>query len=556
MTLHDCKTRQTSKSSCTKCTYFAGQSFRLGVMETGELVHKEAVDGTEERAKQNEQAPDVSKNAPDEQEQGRAREHDKQLASLADLNAGVEGITAHAESPRDREAAVEAGHISEESKHQIFLNELAESEQKMAAQLEAAEECHRQQAAEFTAEIERLKQHHMEELQNALDAASQAEQQMHTLKLKQDDEAVAESERKHNAEMQVLRAQLEELQSETGDFTKEEESSGKWKSLLPQYGSQLSPEVKKELRLQRERLQRQHKCELKALEQRLYTEHTLERDTLRAKLEEEYTAKLAKVLTASALKNATQVEHISQQLRLEKQQAVSQLENERETRREQELARLAQERREAVEACSAEFGAARVEYQSRITELEAALARERERCALEQHQQNWAEQEERLRGEMMTECRRRVDEVQAECDRDRESALTSLREALEQRLQTELTTAHQMHQQALLDNQAQLQALYEKKLSSVRETTQVLQSELQRDGQHEELEAIRAELARENMVKLQQMTEKLQAVHKAELVAMQREREAECSRRQEELEQAREEMETKLHQDLEQVSGC
>lgn len=523
-------------------------------MENGELlhqIHEESVDGTEETPQHmyNElmQTPEVVN--PDKLKEEGAPEGVKQLllTTDVDLNAAVEG------SAEDEESAVEAERNFEDSKHQLFLNELAESELKMAAQLEAVEVSQRQQAAEFTVEIERLKQHHLEELQNAQNAASLAQQQLHTLKLKQEREiehVIAESERKHNAEIQALRAELEELHAGMADFKKGED--GKEKSLIPQY-STLSPETKKELHLQRERFQRQHKCELKALEKRLFDEHSLERDTLQAKLEDQYTAKLAKVLTESALKNATQVETISQQLRLEKQQTVSQLEKEQAAHHEQEVARLAQERREAVEACTAQFEATQAEYQSMITELEAALASERERFVLDQDQENWVEKEERLRGEMMAECRQRVDEVQAECDRDKETALASLREALEQRLQTELRAAHQMHQQAVLENQTQLQALYEKELASVRTNAHTWQSELQRGGQHEATEAIRAEVTSENMAKFQQMTEKLQAVHKAELVAVQREREAEYSRQQEEVERVREEMETRLHHELEQV---
>ena len=69
------------------------------------------------------------------------------------------------------------------------------------------------------------------------------------------------------------------------------------------------------------------------------------------RLEEEFTAKLADAVTDSALKNAAQVEEISQELRLEKQRAVEELEREQEEKHRQEMARLSQERQEAVEAC-------------------------------------------------------------------------------------------------------------------------------------------------------------------------------------------------------------
>lgn len=443
--------------------------------------------------------------------------------------------------------------LKEEEVSGVFEGKLAESEVKWAAQLQASRQ---DQASEFAAEFERLKLHHSEEVENLLKASREAEEELANLKANHTNEIeykLAECEKAHMVELQVLRAEIEQLHAEKD--LKEESGKEMWESLVPKLNSQVSPQLQKEMRLQKERLQRLHKCDIKAQEQKLRNEFSLASDMLQAKLEEEYTGKLAKVLTESALKNASQVEQISQQLRAEKQRALSQLEKDQAARHEQEVARLLEERREAMEACKRELEAARVEYQSKIAELETALATEQEKqmeAQTDQCQRDWVEKEAKLREEMEFEYRKRVEEVRAEHDREKEEALISQRQALEERLETELRAAHQMHEHALKQNQAQLQSLYDKELVAARDNIHTIPLG-QLEDEQSRIEALRAEIVSEHRVKLQEVTEKLQAVHEAELVAIQQEREAEALRHQEEVGHVREEAETRFQQELEQV---
>ena len=530
-------------------------------MENGELLQGGEEDLSEAKQKQKE-ASDVTEDAH--------KEHELESAHGPVDTAEVSAEKTNSDTLAFSLASLdmESSNFEQELQHQLVLKEeevtrvfeakFAELEARNAAQLEAIEANRQQQAAEFTAEIERLKQQHVEEVKNALNTSTHAQEQLQAVKEKHAEEVElirAEREKEHAKEIQSLRAELEQLHTKM----KVEGESDKWQSLLPQSNPQHSPQMQKEIRLLKERLQRQHQCELKAQDQKLRSELSLERDALQAKLEEEYTGKLAKALTESALKNATQVEEISQQLRLEKQRAVSLLEKEQETRREQEVTRSAEERREALEACRMEFELARKEYQSKIAELEMALARESEgKVAVlsQQHQEDWAEREDRLRGDMELECRQQVKEARTECEREKEEALVNLREALEERLQVELRAAHEMHQQAMRENQAQLQANYEKELATVHMNAQPVSSEPRQDGQYMDarIETIRAEMVKEHKAKFQEMTEKLQALHQAEVAGLQREREAENGRHQEEVERVREEMEARLHRELEQVS--
>lgn len=575
---------ETIAAAGERCTRVHVYKCTCAMMERGELLQGESVDErerSEEKQHRHETlvAAEVVDGAPEEHEQQtcRVREptrdlEEEQLRSVK-ITAGTSLVKENGDT-QARGGAELGGRrqFEEELQRQLALKEreidsvlkiqLAESEMKWAAQLEAVEASRQEQAAEFTAEIEQLKLQCSEEVKSVLMACRQAREELEALKKQQVKEVqhmLAESERVHNAEIQVLRDELDKLRAERDK--QEERGNEKWESLLPQHSPHLSPQMQKELRLLKERLQRQHNCELKAQERTLRNELSLEIDALQAKVEEEYTGKLAKVLTESALKNALQVEQISQQLRLEKQRAVSVLEEAQTAMHEQEVARLLEERREAVETCRTELESARIEYQSKIADLEVALASEREKrmaTLTEQYQEDWLEREERLRREMEIEYRRRVEEAQAECDREKENALMSLREALEERLQTELRAAHEIHEQALRENQTQLQStyMYEKEVAAMRESAHTMPIQPQEDGQHEDahVETLRAQIVKEHMARFQGMIEKLQAVHQAELVAMQREREAESCRHQEEVGCVREMMETRIHQELEQVS--
>ncbi|CAI8037167.1 hypothetical protein GBAR_LOCUS20791 [Geodia barretti] len=235
---------------------------------------------------------------------------------------------------------------------------------------------------------------------------------------------MAESENKHREEVEAIRAQLEkETEVEGG------ESSEREGSLIPRLSPQLSPRGQKELRLQRERLSRQHRSELKAQEQKLRGEFALQSEALQSRLEEEFTAKLAEAVTDSALNNAAQVEEISRELRLEKQRAVEELEREQEERHRQEMARLSQERQEAVEACKVELESARAEYQGRISALEEAIGSENEKETQSEVDkgEEWKEREETLLGEMEAKYLEQVEEIRQECTRDKEAALETLR---------------------------------------------------------------------------------------------------------------------------------
>lgn len=528
-------------------------------MENEELLRGEPVDDTDSEEKQHVHQTIVHVHVG-------AEEYGETLSEEQQLHGNSEPELETEPQPVTAEISVDGNLYSEqELQQQLLLKEeeltcaferkLSENEIKWAAQLQAVETSRQNQTSEFAAEIERLKLLYSEEVENALVATRQAQEELARLRANHAKEiecTLAESEKAHVAELQVLRAEIEQLCTER-DSKKQEDSKEAWESLVPKLSPQLSPQLQKELRLQKERLQRLHRCDLKAQEQKLCNELSLENDILQAKLEEEYTRKLAKVLTESALKNASQVEQISQQLRAEKQKALSRLEEEQAARHEQEVASLLEERKEAMEACRKELELARAEYQSKIAELETALATEKEKKMEALREQNKGEWEVRLREEVEVECRRRVEEVRAECDREKEEVLMSQRQALEERLETELRAAHQMHEDALRQNQTQLQSLYDKELAAVKESMHTIPLSPQEDKESQ-IETIRTEMLTEHTAKLQQITEKLQAVHQAELVAIQQEREIEGVRHQEEMERVREEVEARFHQELEQVS--
>ena len=460
----------------------------------------------------------------------------------AALNQSSEAVS-HSQTVGD-EAVSHSQSVADEAHSEGELQEWVamkeEEVDKMAAQLADIEASRQQQAEEFTAEIELLKSQHSAEIERALAGSVGVQEQFRNLEIQHNEQmerALSESEEKHKEELQTLRIELENSNSAEG-------------SLIPRLGPQLSPIAQKELRLQRERLQRQHSSELKSQERALRSELTLESEGLQSRLEEEFTAKLAEAVTESALKNAAQVEEISVQLRQERQSAVAQLEEEQEERRRQEVARLAEERREALETCRREFESARSEYESRISALEAALASEREKQGVGREEGEWVEREERIRVELESECRQRVEETMEECDTEKEAALSRLREALEDRLQEELRNSHELHKQELIEHRTQLQAVFEE---SAQEKVDSLQRELQRLGQQQEVMV--REAVKQGVSECDEVSEKLQAVHRAELVAVETEREAERGRHQEEMERLREELETRLHQELEQVSG-
>ena len=266
------------------------------------------------------------------------------------------------------------------------------------------------------------------------------------------------------------------------------------------------------------------------------------------RLEEEFTAILAEAVTDSALKNAAQVEEISQELRLEE------LEREQEEKHRQEMARLSQERQEAVEACKVELESARAEYQGMVSALEEAFGSEREKETLSEVDkgEEWKEREETLRGEMEAKYLEQVEEIRQECTRDKEAALETLRRALEGGLQTELRRAQDIHKQALVVQREQLQTDFEGQLLAAQETIQTLQAELQREGQREgvNIEEVMAKAVKEQAVKNEEM---LREVHQAGVVALEAEREEERGRHQEEVERLREDFDTRLHQELEEV---
>ena len=462
--------------------------------------------------------------------------------AVGDVNQSSEAVN-HPQAVGDEDPQSVADEAHSEGELQEWVAMKEEEVEKMAAQLAEVEASQQQQAEEFTAEIELLKSQHSAEIERALAGSVGVQEQFRNLEIQHNEQmerALSESEEKHKEELQTLRIELENSNSAEG-------------SLIPQLGPQLSPRAQKELRLQRERLQRQHSSELKSQERALRSELTLENEGLQSRLEEEFTAKLAEAVTESALKNAAQVEEISVQLRQERQSAVAQLEEEQEERRRQEVARLAEERREALETCRREFESARSEYESRISALEAVLASEREKQGVGREEGEWVEREERIRVELESECRQRVEETMEECATEKEAALSRLREALEDRLQEELRNAHELHKQELIEHWTQLQAVFEEKLSSAQEKVDSLQRELQRLGQQQEVMV--REAVKQGVSECDEVSEKLQAVHRAELVAVETEREAERGRHQEEMERLREELETRLHQELEQVSG-
>ena len=184
---------------------------------------------------------------------------------------------------------LEVGDIDEGTQFERDLQQwlaLKEEEVKnMAAQLAEVETHHQQQAQEFAAEIEHLKQHHLEEIEkNALAASTEAQEELKNAEANYKEElerALAETENKHREEVEAIRAQLEkETEVEGG------ESSEREGSLIPRLSPQLSPRGQKELRLQRERLSRQHWSELKAQEQNLHGEFALQSEALQSRLEE------------------------------------------------------------------------------------------------------------------------------------------------------------------------------------------------------------------------------------------------------------------------------
>ena len=442
----------------------------------------------------------------------------------------------------------EGAHFERDLQQWLALKE--EEAKNMAAQLVEVESHRHQQAQEFAAEIEQLKQQHSEEIENALAASTEAQEELKNAEAKYKEElerALAESESKHREEVEFLRAQLEKETEVEGRESIEKEGS-----LIPRQSPQLSPRGQKELRLQRERLSRQHRSELKAQEQKLRGEFALQSEALQSRLEEEFTANLAEAVTDSALKNAAQVEEISRDLRLEKQRAVEELEREQEERHRQEMARLSQERQEAVEACKAELESARAEYQGRVSVIEEAMGSEREKETLSEGEE-WKEREETLRGEMEAKYLERVEEIRRECARDKEASLETLRRALEGGLHTELRRAQDIHKQTLVEQRAQLQTDFEGQLLAAHETIQTLQGELLRVGQQEgvNVEEAMAQAAEEQAVKYEEMSAKLREVHRAELVALEA---GERGRHQEEVESLREDFETRLHQELEEVS--
>ena len=113
----------------------------------------------------------------------------------------------------------------------------------MAAQLAEVEAHRQQQAQEFVAEIEQLKQRHLEEIENALAASTEAQEELKNVEAKSKGElerALAESENKHREEVEVIRAQLEkEMEVES------RESSEREGSLIPPLSPQLSPVARK-----------------------------------------------------------------------------------------------------------------------------------------------------------------------------------------------------------------------------------------------------------------------------------------------------------------------
>ena len=458
---------------------------------------------------------------------------------------------------------VDSGGFEQELQHQLNLRE--EEIIRLTAKIKELEFTQQEQVERFTAEIEELKHKNAEAVEGALSSSMQAQEELEALRVKNVkdmDDMLVECEEKHAEKVHELRTELESVKSEL-ELEKHGKHSDKWESLVPKHSPHLSPQMKKELRLQRERLQRQHRCELKAQEQKLCSELSLQTEMLQSKLEEEYTVKLAKLVTESALKNASQVDQISQQLRLEKQRAVSQLKEEQEEQYRKDAARLADERREAVETCRAEFESARAGYQSKIEELEIALASEREKqmaTPLEQDQGR-VDVEQKLQGELTEVFKQQLEKVQTECAQDKETCLMHLREALENQLQTELRNAQEIHKQSLIEQQSQLQETFAKELISVQRHADELQSQLhnfrqQAYVQEGNIEAIKEQLAKENMLKINQMTEKLQEVHKATILSMEAQKKADFVRHQEETDRVREEYEARLHEEMQQVRMC
>ena len=371
--------------------------------------------------------------------------------------------------------SIDFGEFEKELQRQLALRE--EEIMKLTSQIEELEAGRQQDVEELAAEIERIKDITAKEVKSARSACEQAQE-----------------------ELKILQARM--------NVELDDDCSEKWGSVVPQQFPELSSQTK-ELSLQKERLQRQHSCELKAQEQRLRSEFRLGNESLQSRLEEEYTAKLAKVVTDSAVKNATHVEQISQQLRLEKQRAVAQIEEEKEACYKKDMARQADEYREAYQA---EFESAGKSYESKIAELELEMANECDKAVVD-----LLKLEEKVRGEMGEEFSKKV---QAECAQ-KETALINLRGALENQLQTELTNADKIHRQSLVKQRMQLQAEFEKELGTLKES----------------------------QVQSVMPVEKLQAIHKAELGAIQRAGEDNC-RHQEEV---KEKMELRLHQELQQV---
>ena len=307
----------------------------------------------------------------------------------------------------------------------------------------------------------------------------------------------------------------------------------------------------KELELQRQRMERQHESDLKLLEQTLRDESLIDQERLRARLEEEHTEQLAQVHTDSALKNVVQIEQISQQLLAEKQRALSELEADLEARHQQRVDRVKEVCEERVGQWQSEVESARSQYQSKLAELEAAMARECESqlaAVRERQSKSWSEQEERLR----QEHQQHVDEVVADCSREKKEALDHLRMAMEEARELERVATRERHNQNTEQLRRELESAHQRELVAVQENSQHSHSTM-REQHAQQLEEMRQKLLTESSTHLQAVTEELQAVHRTELASIQSEREVEAETQQERMTQLREELEEKHQLDIEQV---
>ena len=379
--------------------------------------------------------------------------------------------------------------LKEEEISKIYESKLSESEAQWAVRLsEAVEACQREKAAEFDTHIEQVKLKHRDDIENARKACREAEEQVDTLKQKcmEMEKVLAEKEETYNAEVIVIKDELEKLRSEMKDTQQNMEDDEKqWESLLPQASPQFSPRTRMELKLQKERLKRLHGCELKLQERKLCNEMeveckklrdelTLECEQLQAQLEEHFTEQLARVHTESALKNAVRVEQATQQLLAEKQNALSVLEAELIENHHQEIAMLVEEHNDVVKTFKTQLELARGDFQY----------------------------------EKGNQCQ---DEIVGNHKKAKEQLVV-------------LCTSSQ-----------ELQHVHASCLE-------------QQEG-----ESVDKEEAQGKLSNLQQMREKLQAVHQAELVVLQKENQSERDKYREELARVREYMEEKAQLEIEQV---